>query len=153
MKGRCDVSDLFHIGLTVSDLDRSITFYRDVAGMTAHGDAVDVDSDGFGRLTDNPGAKLRTALLAAGPVLIQLVEYTEGGGDRLSLDHRHVGSPHLSFWVDDVATLRDELARRGDVVITSDIEAVVPSIRSFYVSDPDGVPVEFIERATPMTRP
>ena len=147
------MADLFHIGLTVSDLDRSVTFYRDVVGMTAHGKVVDVDSDGFGRLTGNPGAKLRTALLSAGPVLIQLVEYAEGGGDRLALDHRHVGSPHLSFWVDDVATLRDELARRGDVVITSDIQAVVPSIRSFYVSDPDGVPVEFIERATPMTRP
>ena len=143
------MADLFHIGLTVSDLDRSINFYRDVVGMTAHGDEVEVDSEGFGRLTANPGAKLRTALLSAGPVLLQLVEYPEGGGEELALDHRHVGSPHLSFWVDDVPRLRDELVGRGDVVITSDVEAVVPGLRSFYASDPDGVPIEFIERAHP----
>jgi catechol 2,3-dioxygenase-like lactoylglutathione lyase family enzyme len=146
------VVELFHVGLTVSDLDRSINFYRDVVGMTTHSDVVEVDSEGFGRLTANPGAKLRTALLAAGTVLLQLVEYREGGGGRLALGHHHVGSPHLSFWVDDAPTLRDEFVGRGNVVITSDIEAVVPGLRSFYVLDPDGVPVEFIERPH-VTRP
>ena len=53
------MADLFHIGLTVSDLNRSINFYRDIVGMTAHGDEVEIDSEGFGRLTANPGAVLR----------------------------------------------------------------------------------------------
>lgn len=142
---------LFHVGLTVSDLDRSVAFYREVVGMDAPDGAIDVDSDGFGRLTANPGARLRTALLRADAFQLQLVEYRTGGGQRLELDHRHVGTAHLSFWVDDVATLRDALLRRGDVVVTSDVESVVPGIRSFYVEDPDAVPVEFIERA-PATR-
>jgi hypothetical protein len=97
--------------------------------MTAQGQVVEIDSEGFGRLTGNPGAALRTALLSAGSLVLQSVEYTEGAGGRLALDHRHVGSPHLSFWVDDVPTLRDELVGRGDVVIMSDIEAVVPGIQ------------------------
>lgn len=135
---------LFHVGLTVSDLDRSLAFYRGVVGMEVRS-VSEVDGDAFGRLTANPGARLRTALLEADGFQLQLVEYRAGGGQPLALDHRHVGSPHLSFWVADAAALRQQLAGSAGVTVTSDLESVVPGVRSFYVSDPDGVPVEFIE--------
>ncbi|MHB1583339.1 MAG: VOC family protein [Acidimicrobiales bacterium] len=137
----------FHVGLTVSDLDRSVAFYRRVLGMELRS-VTEVDSDAFGRLTANPGARLRTALLGSGDFLLQLVEYTAGGGAVLELDHRHVGSPHLSFWVDDAAARRTELLGWPEVRVTSELASVVPGIRSFYVADPDGVPVELIERGT-----
>ncbi len=138
------VAELFHVGLTVTELGRSLAFYRDVVGLEVLS-TVDVDSEGFRRLTANPEATLRTSLLAAGSFQLQLVEYRSGGGARLELDHRHAGAPHLSFWVDGLGGLRDRLLGVG-VTVTSEIESVVPGIRSFYVSDPDGVPVEFIER-------
>lgn len=137
--------DLFHVGLTVTNLDRSVAFYRDVAGMDVL-NVTDVDSEGFRRLTHNPGARLRTAMLGVGTFHLQLVQYVSGGGAALGIDHRHPGAPHLSFWVDDVDSLYDRLARQEDVVVTSERVEVVPGLRSFYVADPDGVPVEFIER-------
>ena len=138
-------AELFHVGLTVADLDRSLTFYRDIAGMEVL-NVLDLDSEGFGRLTHNPGARLRTALLGSGTFQLQLVQYTTGGGAPLDVDHRCPGAPHLSFWVADVDALYDRLTQHEDVTVTSDRIEVVPGIRSFYVADPDGVPVEFIER-------
>jgi len=47
--------ELFHVGLTVKDLQRSLSFYRDVAGM-AVGEIFDGRSPEFDTLTNNPGA-------------------------------------------------------------------------------------------------
>lgn len=145
-------AELFHVGLTVGDLDRSLGFYRDVAGMDVlH--VTDLDSEGFGLLTHNPGARLRTALLGAGTFQLQLVQYTAGGGAPLDVDHRHPGAPHLSFWVSDLYSVFDRLRRDEDVAVTSERVEVVSGIRSFYAADPDGVPVEFIERTEPDAEP
>lgn len=139
------MAELFHVGITVADLDRSVSFYRDVVGMDVQS-LVEVDSDGFRRLTGNPRARLRTALLASGQFQLQLVEYLEGGGSALKPDHHLVGASHLSFWCSDVAALRRQFVAQNQVPVVSEIESVVPGIKSFYVTDPDGIPVEFIER-------
>jgi catechol 2,3-dioxygenase-like lactoylglutathione lyase family enzyme len=55
------VAELFHVGLTVAELDRSVAFYRDVVGLEVLS-TVDVDSEGFRRLTANSEATLRTSL-------------------------------------------------------------------------------------------
>jgi catechol 2,3-dioxygenase-like lactoylglutathione lyase family enzyme len=52
---------------------------------------------------------------------------------------------HLSFFVVDVDTTRADIEQRGDVKIISDVVQITPSMRSFYVADPDGVPIEFLE--------
>jgi catechol 2,3-dioxygenase-like lactoylglutathione lyase family enzyme len=136
--------ELFHVGLTVKDLQRSLAFYRDVAGMAAgeifHGQSLEFDT-----LTNNPGARLRGVHLNAGQFMLQLLEYEAGGGATLNLHHNNVGSPHLSFYVPDVEAKYGELRQRGDVKITSAIVPIARNMRSFYTEDPDGVPVEFLQ--------
>ena len=78
-------------------------------------------------------------------LVFQLIEYVAGGGPELELDHNRPGSMHFSFFVDDVAAKHADIERRGDVKIISDVVQITPSMRSFYVADPDGVPVEFLE--------
>ena len=51
------MAELFHVGLTVKDLERSLRFYRDAAGMTA-GEIFDGQSQEFDSLTNNRGARL-----------------------------------------------------------------------------------------------
>ena len=139
------VAELAHIGLTVSDLERSTAFYRDVAGMTAVHQQ-EFRSDAFDELTNNPGSHIRIALLTAGPLTLQLVEYLAGGGEALALEHKNVGTPHFAFWVDDVAQLFARLRRNPDVELASKLIEIAPGITSFYALDPDGLPVEFAER-------
>jgi catechol 2,3-dioxygenase-like lactoylglutathione lyase family enzyme len=135
---------LFHVGLTVKNLQRSLAFYRDIAGMEA-GEVFHGESPEFDTLTNNPGARLCGVHLKAGAFMLQLLEYEAGGGTTLDLHHNNVGSPHLCFYVPDVEAKYTELQQRGDVRITSEIVPIMHNMRSFYTEDPDGVPVEFLQ--------
>jgi catechol 2,3-dioxygenase-like lactoylglutathione lyase family enzyme len=139
------LAELSHVGLTVKNLELSLAFYRDVAGMEQAGQVIELHSREFDTLTSNPGAALKVAHLTAGSFTLQLVEYVAAGGTTLELGHHHVGNPHLCFYVADVEAKYQELERRGDVRITSGLVRITPVTRSFYTADPDGVPVEFLQ--------
>jgi catechol 2,3-dioxygenase-like lactoylglutathione lyase family enzyme len=158
-----------HCGLTVGDIERSYAFYTELAGMkpwdqdaelklpvaptherqvAASGAAITGSkNDAFGDLTHNRGATIKFAMLQAsdGTFILQLVEYLTGRGARLDLDHSRAGSPHFSFFVVDVEDARSRALRHPHATVTSEIVAINPGMRSFYASDPDGVPVEFLQ--------
>jgi catechol 2,3-dioxygenase-like lactoylglutathione lyase family enzyme len=139
----------WHVGLTVSNLARSAAFYRDVAGM-AEGEHLPSNNAQFGLLVNNPGATLNSVCLAQNGFTLQLLEYLTQGGKKLAVGHNNIGSPHLAFFVPDVQAHYDAVQARGDVAITSGIITnACGTIRSFYVDDPDGVPVEFVETLEP----
>ena len=138
------MAELFHVGLTVKNLERSLAFYRDVVGMK-EGERLEVKSKAFDTLTNNPGAQLKVAHLTAGPFMLQLIEYAAAGGITLDLHHNNVGSPHMSFYVPDIEAKYREVQQRGEVKITSGLVQITPTMRSFYTEDPDGVPVEFLQ--------
>src|SRR4051812_21520095 len=99
------MSTFYHVGLTVKNLARSISFNCDVVGMekaTTEDDWVAKKSAAFDLLTNNPGAELRGALLKLDGFTLQLLEYAAGGGDTLALRHNNVGTLHLSTFVPDV---------------------------------------------------
>jgi catechol 2,3-dioxygenase-like lactoylglutathione lyase family enzyme len=161
--------EFHHVGFTVRDIEGSFAFYRDVVGMTLWNQEEELDvkppeerqtevgragveissvrSEAFDRLTNNPGSEIKYLMLASADrkLVFQLIEYVAGGGPELELDHNRPGSMHFSFFVDDVDAKRAEIERRGDVKIISDVVQITPSMRSFYVADPDGVPVEFLQ--------
>jgi catechol 2,3-dioxygenase-like lactoylglutathione lyase family enzyme len=138
----------WHMGLTVADLTRSVEFYRDVVGMD-EGEHMQSANAQFATLVNNPNARLDVVFMTLGGFTLQLLEYLAGGGTAVALDHNNPGSPHLSFFVPDIEETYRAIATRGDVAITSAIVTNARStIRSFYVKDPDGMPVEFVERLT-----
>src|SRR5260370_42690016 len=105
------MAQLFHIGLTVKKLERSLAFYRDVAEMT-EAEHLEVRSKAFDTLTNNPGAALKVAHLTAGTFMLQLIEYAAAGGAPFDLYHKKVGSPHIAFFVSDVGAKYKEGQRR-----------------------------------------
>lgn len=135
---------LNHVGITVADLDASIAFYRDVAGMT---ERLRTESGGewFDRLTGNRGARLKVAHLELGGFTLQLVEYAAGGGGRLALAHKEIGNPHLCFSVDDVERRHARIAAAGEHPSSPLVDIGDSGLRSFYVEDPNGVLVEFLQ--------
>jgi len=141
------MAELFHVGLTVKNLERSIAFYRDVVGMKeTEWQMLNVRSEQFDTLTNNPGAELKVAHLTLDSFMLQLIEYVAKGGTTLDLHHNNVGSPHLCIYIPDVEAKLKEVQQRGDVVITSCLVQIAPNMRSFYTEDPDGVPVEFLQK-------
>jgi catechol 2,3-dioxygenase-like lactoylglutathione lyase family enzyme len=149
---------LNHMGFVVADLEKSHDFYVDVVGMKEEG-LSDVGSPAFDKLMERFNVLMGTKdryikywYLSLDGFRLQLVEYLSGAGEDLELDHNKRGCPHLCFEVDDAKEKFEEIAARGDVKIVTDLvthEYGDMVAHSFYVEDPDGMPIEFgqLERA------
>jgi catechol 2,3-dioxygenase-like lactoylglutathione lyase family enzyme len=137
------VSLVNHVGLTVSDLDASVAFYTRTVGMTVQ---VRTTSGGpwFDTLTGNDGAVIGVVMLESPGVVLQLVEYAQGGGGTAPTGHNRVGNMHLCINVEDVEATRGTVVAAG-LPATPIVALPVPGMRSFYTADPDGVPVEFLQ--------
>lgn len=136
---------LNHVGLAVADLEKSRDFYVGVVGMHEEG-LSELGGESFDRLMDGDGLRIKFWYLSLDGFRLQLVEYLSGAGAKLDLSHNKSGCPHLCFEVPDAKQKFDEIKLRGDVKITSELVTSRYGkmvAHSFYVEDPDGVPVEF----------
>ena len=135
---------LNHLGVTVTDLDASLDFYCDVVGF-ALGLRTRAKGDWFDTLTRNTGADIEIAMLKLDDFTLQLVQYHASGGAPLSLAHHNVGNPHLCIEVDDVDARHRTITASGLHDPTPIVDIMGSGIRSFYVHDPDGLPVELLQ--------
>lgn len=128
-----------HIRLTVTDIDRSRDFYRDVLGF-------DIVAESPGRPDDpevrtDPHRLYGGCVFQAGALLLGLRPVAPAGD---SFDSERVGLDHLSFGVDsrqDLVTAAERLAAAGiehGEVIEMDQFGI--AILSF--DDPDGIHLE-----------
>lgn len=140
------MTELYHVGLTVSDLDRSVAFYSDIVGMKEESPVVEASGQWMDTLKGRPGNRIRVAHLKLGDFMLQLVQYLAGGGEKLALGHHRTGNPHMSIFVDDVDEKREEIRAKGAGPTGPIVTIGTTGRRSFYTADPDGVPIEFMEK-------
>lgn len=134
-----------HMGLTVRSLARSVAFYRDFIGMdVVYASDTVLGGKWFDTLTSNEGAQILVATLALGHFNLQLIEYRAAGHPPTQLDHSSPGTPHLCVRVDDVEARHLDARQRG-FQPTPLVAHVLFAGQSFYVDDPDGVPVELLQ--------
>jgi catechol 2,3-dioxygenase-like lactoylglutathione lyase family enzyme len=131
-----------HVGLTVADLEASTTFYRDVVGMELVRQYPVAGDDWFRTLTENEDAVVQAVMLRLGSFQLQLVQYHAGGGSGAT-GHHVEGGLHLCVDVDDVDAVRASIEATGRCHVGPTVRRDPYGGRSFYVHDPDGVPVEF----------
>ena len=134
-----------HVGLTVSNLDASVAFYRDLVGMEVWLPRSSTGGPWFDTLTGSDRAAIDVVMLRAGGLVLQLVEYRSGGNPAAGTGHSRVGNLHLSINVDDVEAAHLRLSAADGHDPTPIVDLPVPGFRSFYGRDPDGVPVEFVQ--------
>jgi catechol 2,3-dioxygenase-like lactoylglutathione lyase family enzyme len=137
-----------HVGLTVADCESSVAFYRDVVGMrVVRRSSRPISGEWFDTLTEGEGAVIEAIILAADGLVLQLMHYVVGAGPPASIGHSRAGSLHLCINVPDVERLHREIRERGEYAPTPIVDLPIAGVRSFYVRDPDGVPVEFLSGA------
>ena len=106
------MTEFGHFGVTVENLDRSIAFYRDVFGFGA-GPVVERPGEYAERLTGVPGARLAIVSLRSpgATVLLELVEYRGGKGERLETRPCDAGTAHLCLMTDSFDGTMDALKK------------------------------------------
>jgi glyoxylase I family protein len=138
-----------HTGITVSNLERSLAFWRDVLGFELSHRAHQT-GELAAEITGVPGAEISLAVLKT-PTghKIELLEYL-APPERKSVDLRpcDVGSVHVALTVDDLDAVLSAIAASGwkSAGQPQTLQAG-PNAgkRVVYVRDPDGTTIEFMQ--------
>jgi len=144
------VSFIHHAAFTVSNMERSIGFYRDILGMEVLWDSVQAGVKYKGpvcdKITGCPETEQRVVYMGIGGSFLELVEYTPTG--KALENHRasDVGASHVCFKTDDINALYEKLLANNAQMHCSPQEGISNLI--MYFRDPDGIILEVIEGKT-----
>ena len=149
------VQCLSHIGICVSDPERSIRFYRDALGFRPLTKMM-VSDENSARLVELEGLELRAYFLERDGTRIELLHFESPGHEKGSVPRpmNRLGLTHLALRVDGLAEMLETLEAAG-VEIMTQTRIDNPELGSevVYVLDPDGVRVELIQLPGDPTQP
>jgi glyoxylase I family protein len=139
-----------HTGITVSNLERSLAFWRDVLGFEFSHRA-NQKGEMAEQITGVKGAELKLAVVKApGGHKIELLEYLAPANRNkdASLRPCDVGHVHVALTVEDLEPLLKKIAESGwKAAGKPQALTAGPNTgkRVIYVRDPDGTTIEFME--------
>ena len=147
------ITGFFHGGIAVSDMDRSLAFYRDALGLEVHFDVV---LDAVDYVREVLGVTMRDARVVylrvpgSEGVFVELIEYRGTDGRPVVPRAWDPGTGHLCFHVSDAAALHARVTASGFRSRSSGV-ATIPigpnkGGRAAYLLDPDGYHIELFQR-------
>jgi lactoylglutathione lyase len=136
-----------HLGICVSDLERSLRFYCDGLGF----ELVQAHTVGpeFGRLMEIDDVVLQSRFVRRDGVSIELLHFDSPGhsGEPVRRPMNQLGLTHLSLRVDDLDLVGAMIESLGGSVV-SDTRTTMGSAEAVldfvYCTDPDGVRIELM---------
>jgi|SRR5215468_1105146 len=136
-----------HIGICVTDLERSIRFYRDLLGFTYRSE-LRVQGEPSDTLLRLRGVDLQAVYLERDGTRLELLHYAAPGaiGDGAPRAMNARGLTHLSLRVDSLQATLGSLRGAG-VRVLDDTVIDIPAFGSaaVFVSDPDGTLIELVQ--------
>jgi catechol 2,3-dioxygenase-like lactoylglutathione lyase family enzyme len=140
------------IGMTVSDMDRSIEFYSQVLTFEKVSD-VEVWGEAFEHLQGLFGLRMRVVRMRLGDEFIELTEYLAPRGRPIPVDSRS-----NDRWFQHIAIIVSDMDRAYAWLRQHKVQHASPSperlpdwnknaagIRAFYFKDPDGHNLEILQ--------
>ena len=139
------VTGLHHASLTVTDLDRSLHFYRDLLGVPVR-EQVDAAGETLTAVSGEAAGQVRIADLDLGDGrVLELIERGDG------TTPEHAAGHHIAFQVDDIVATYRRLVKAG-VRARSKPQSLGPEAGRHwagcivvYMTDPDGATVELVQ--------
>lgn len=139
-----------HTSFTVSDLDRSVAFFRDVLGFEVTSKAPR-NPDVVSRVTGIPGTRMMIAYVRGAGHSLELIQYLgpEEGRGRVRALPCDVGFAHVAYDVDDIeaaiaASAEHEVRLVGEVAVID--QGPNTGGKVAYLQDRDGVTIEYIQK-------
>ncbi len=137
-----------HLGICVSDLERSVRFYCEGLGF----EPVATHQVGaeFAALMEVPGVDLESRMLSRDGVTIELLGFRSPAtiGDTARRPMNQLGLTHLSIRVDEVDGLASTIEALGGTVVPTTrttFDGAGYRLDFLYCTDPDGVRIELME--------
>ena len=146
------MTEVRYVGMTVSDLQRSVEFYQQVLSFKKVRET-EVWGEDWERLQGLFGLRMRVVLMQLGEEQIALMEYLTTSGRPIPVDSRSYDRwfQHIAIAVKDIDKAYQQLRQYG-VRQTSNAPQQLPEwnkklggVKAFYFKDPDGHNLELIE--------
>ncbi|MBZ6495915.1 VOC family protein [Natrinema longum] len=131
-----------HVGITVSDLEETLAFYRDVLGLPV-ADRFGVGGEAFSDAVGVEGASADFAHLEADGTRIELVEYEPEARGSPAAGLNQPGATHVGLSVDDLEAFADALP--ADVPTISGPRTTESGTTIMFLRDPEGNLIEVLE--------
>jgi len=141
-----------HTGFVVSNMERSLAFYRDQLGLEIERDQI-LEGEFISELVGYPDAKLYIVYLGLGDMKhsVELIEYLNPQSNAVPLpDRKDIGATHLGIIVDNLDEFYKELSSKEVRFLSPPAirpNAVYPMAqKGCYMQDPDGNWLELLEQ-------
>ena len=147
--GKFNILSTNHTSFTVSNLDRSVSFYVDILGFNLL-DRSFRDRSFTEEVVGVPGAEIEVAYVQAPGHRLELIQY-HAPKDRGKVVSRpcDTGFAHVAFDVDDIERVVAAVREAGLRPLSKPVTCKAgPNTggKAVYTRDPDGVTIEFIQK-------
>jgi catechol 2,3-dioxygenase-like lactoylglutathione lyase family enzyme len=146
------VTRIDHVGITVSDVDLALGFYRDLLGLRVMADATLAEPE-VAELLGLDSVQLRIADLDSGDGrVVELIQYVQPKGRRAAYESSDPATTHIAFTVDDLDAVHKRLKDAGATIVSRRPITISEPGGSFdgaiclLVRDPDGAILELVQR-------
>ncbi|UCB45931.1 MAG: VOC family protein [Spirochaetota bacterium] len=106
------ISGVHHTCVIVSDMSRSLEFYRDILGMKEKLNEK-YDADPVMMDLPNTEPKQHLVMLSAGNITIELIQYIEPKGKPYDRRPCDISNMHIAFQVNDIKKAYNILRQKG----------------------------------------
>jgi catechol 2,3-dioxygenase-like lactoylglutathione lyase family enzyme len=147
-----------HIGITVSNLEKSINFYETLTGEKVS----NVDTIGGERMAQTQGLDdtlIKFANLRLGNVNLDTLEYVDPKSNKASYSNNQISAMHLCFEVEDLDSAITRLKEigiepDGAPIVFEEADGLKAGFGTgvAYFTDPDGTNLELIAPQGPFRR-
>lgn len=144
---------IYHVGLTVRDMDRSLEFYRDVLGLRFQGELL-MEGEGTEAMFQRANCRARVAYLNGSEHLqappIELIQFLDDEVRCSPSDLFSTSISEICFYTEDADAVYMKLLKLGVECLSA------PQVfdfrqegfgcsRAFYFRDPDGIILEIMQ--------
>src|ERR1700712_3312490 len=139
-----------HVGISVTNIDRSIAFYRDMLGMTLAMEPFALSGEMLDMVNGLKGVQVRTCHMMAGGASLELFEYASPDSKPKDPSYSVAdrGISHFGVMVTDIEGIYDRCTAAG-VIFHCPVQTFPGGMMATYGRDPDGNVFELLERSVP----
>lgn len=147
------VGRIYHVGLTVSDLDNSIIFYRDILGLEFQGEIMMAGKE-TDKMFQKKNCKARVAYLNGSKNIetppIELIQFVDNTVNKNPSDLFTTSISELCFYTDNIDKVYKNLMEKNIECLSEPQYFDFSSkgfgkSRAFYFRGPDGIILEMMQ--------
>ena len=147
------IQEIMHVGLTVSDIEKSIAFYRDVLGLKYQG-ILTMEGKETDLLFGRPNSKAKVAYLNGSDEImappVELIQFTDVEISHDKADLFKTSISEICFAVKDLDKVYNHLVENGVECISAPqpfdfTKDGFGKSKAIYFKDPDGIILELMQ--------